>query len=201
MIAAAILIAAVNFGATPEEAAMNVPFPNGRAHVVATARGGRYAVVEVRGAAIEASVDRTPILLEHFSFGWQPLFVIDAPCQFGPGNGITPGIARELNRHFAPNDAAWTCPTGGRDRGPSRDVEAIRKLAHRGLIPFAVVAGDFGFLSWTGGQQFFERVHGRWKTILTGPGAFSAEDAAIVGIPRSASLAFGLPESFGAARR
>jgi hypothetical protein len=204
MIAAAFLAASFNFAATPERAATNVSFPSGRARVVSTVRVGRYAVVVMRGATIEVSVDRSAILLEHFSFGWQPLLLVDAPCQIVGRNGITKAQALLLARDIPPPSDPPNCTNGAGDRGPQADVEAIRRLATaRGFVPFAAVSGDYGFLSWYGpggGEQFFKRVHGRWHTIMNGGGAVSARDAAMMGVPRSASRVFGLPESFGAPR-
>jgi len=41
---------------------------------------GRYATVRVRGALIAGEpADDAAILLEHFSFGWQPIESLDFP--------------------------------------------------------------------------------------------------------------------------
>ncbi len=203
MIAVALLAVAANFAATPEQAVLKVYFPAGRARIVSTTRAGDYAVVVTRGGTIEASIDQTPILLEHFAFGWQPLELIDAPCQIAGHSGITTAQALQLSRDISPPKDVPNCTPGAGDRGPADDVAAIRKLAHRGLIPFAAVSGNFGFLSWYGaggGEEFFKRVHGRWRKFLSGGGAMSARDAAMAGVPRSASRVFGLPDSFAAPR-
>jgi hypothetical protein len=187
---------AAAFAATPQRAALDVFGP--RATVTRTNIAGPYAIVFTSGGSIEEQPDHTPLLLKHFSFGWQPLHFVDALCDL-EGDAISPVERKRLRVGVVDRPRREKCSGQGRDIGSAADVEAIRRLSDGPLTPYVAVSGDYGFLSWYGaggGEDLFKRNGRAWKLIVGGGGAFTQAEARSYGVPTSAARVFGLPASF-----
>lgn len=110
---------------------------------------GPYAAVLISGGIMEGSPVTTPILVKHFSFGWQALALLNSRC------GLD---AQALGAHVeaalmagmpAPTDDR-PCQGARKDAGPPEQVEAVRRLMRGPLIPSVVVSGDWAVVEWYG---------------------------------------------------
>ena len=85
MIAALVLASLpgfLNYAPTPQEAAIQVVNPpRSQVGVVRTNVDGPYAMALLHGASMEGAPIAAPILLKHFSFGWQTLALVNSRCE------------------------------------------------------------------------------------------------------------------------
>jgi hypothetical protein len=125
-----------NFGATPQRAAIRtIDFGLTKAPVVRRVNiVGRYATVLTTGGRMEGSPVTDAILVQHFSFGWQPLALLNDTCSFGAYR-FTPGVAARLLRGMPQLQKEPRCLGALKDAGPAADVEAVRKQIRGPLVP------------------------------------------------------------------
>jgi len=201
MVAAVYLVVAFltsyqNYSPTPQQAAIRaVYYPHsGQARIVRANVVGNFAVVLTRGGTMEGSPVREAILVERFSFGWQPLQLVDSDCSLDR-RAINVSGKRLLMLGMPKPQGNGPCPDFGRDAGPRADVEAVRKQIRGPLIPSVAVAGKYALASWYGGgggEWLFRRDRGRWRWIFGGGGALGVQDVRQYGVPQSAWCALGI---------
>ena len=186
-----IVATVVDFAPTPERAAAHVfytvsgkPVEIERTNVV-----GRFATVLARNGMMEGQPDRVPILLERFSFGWQPLESMNFAYRYG-SRGLSSRDLRRLQAGMPESDAErpGSCDERDFDEGPRADVEALRRMALGPLVPGVAVAGRFAITRWYGaggGEYLSEKRAGVWKSLGGGGGPLDAERLRAFGVPRS----------------
>jgi hypothetical protein len=185
-----------SFGPSPQQAALNALYqPNGNIAIVERMNlVGRYAAVLTRGGQMEGSTVTWPILVEHFSFGWQALDALNFRCRLDE-HGISSGDKTQLMRGMPQPQDDWPCIGVGKDAGPVPDVEAIRRTMRFPLIPYVVVVGTYAIGQWYGGgggETLFRKGCGTWRRIAGGGGAMGISEMRQYGVPRSAWCAFGI---------
>lgn len=182
-----------HYASAPGAATLRV-FGGPAARVVRTNVDGRFATVRTRGAIIEAEPLTEAVLLEHFSFGWQAIQIVNRACAFDEHrvakhdrDRLMLGMPRArddrqcgaVRRRFAMRS----------DSGPQPDVDAIRTFMIGPLVPSVTVYRDYALADWYGGgggETFFRRSGGAWRLMLGGGGAFGVDDARRLKIPTSA---------------
>lgn len=183
--------------ATPQQAALaSVDFGLKRPPIVTRVNiVGPYAMVLTRGGVMEDSPVTAPILVEHFSFGWQSLEIIDFRCRLDVhalGSRID---ARLMQGMPMPKDDR-PCTGVGRDAGPSADVVAIRKMRRgTGLNPYVAVSGNWALADWYGGgggQDLYRKRNGIWSRFSHSGGALGVAEMRSYGVPQSAWCVFGI---------
>lgn len=125
------------YAATPAAAARAIACRSEapRAVLVRIDTSGRFASVLLSGGIIEGSPLDKPLLIERFSFGWQPLAALETMCDL---QQYRLGAARDaaLTRGMPPIPVTrGKCPALF-DRGPNRDMQAIRKVMRGPLVPW-----------------------------------------------------------------
>jgi hypothetical protein len=190
---------AANYAATPENAAMNALYigPNGTAAIARVNRSGAYAAVLVKGARMEGVLVDAPVLVQRFSFGWQPIDVLNFRCRL---EAHDLGLQVETTLMEGMPKPVDDRPCHGlRDTGPSAKVEAVRYLMRGPLVPYVVVAGDWAIGSWygAGGGETLYRYQSLdkrtgWGVIASGGGALDTSDMRAFGVPPSDWCKFGI---------
>ncbi len=197
LIAAGIAIALTgphhSYAPTPQKAALGAVYPHSAVtSVLRTNVAGRYATVLIRGAMQEAAPINAPILVEHFSFGWQPLEVVNFACRLRT-HDISPHDQQRLMRGMPPPQDDRACTADTRDAGPVQQVEAVRRLMQGPLTPTVSVAGGYALGEWYGaggGYALFRFRAGSWQQITGGGGALGVSDMRRYHIPQSAWCTF-----------
>ena len=202
LIAAGVAIALASqtpsYAATPQKAALGALAAGRSARpmtVVRTNVAGRYATVLVRGARLEGAPVDAPILLERFSFGWQPLEMVNFRCRLQT-HAISPRDQQRLMRGMPrpqtpPPDRV--CGEDDNDVGPPLQIEAVRRQMQGPFIPTVTVAGDFALGQWYGaggGQSLFARRAGSWNRLTGGGGALGVTEMRRYHVPQSAWCTF-----------
>jgi hypothetical protein len=186
----------VHYASTPAQAAIHVLYPaKGRSVVVQRMNiVGRYATVVSRGGLMEGELITEPILVEHFSFGWQALEILNFRCRLD-GHAISEHDKALLMRGMPKPEDDRPCKGVTKDAGPTVDVEAVRRQMRGPLVPHVVVSGNFALGEWYGGgggESLFKKLGAAWHRIAGGGGAMGTADIKKYGVPSSAWCAFGI---------
>jgi len=177
------------YASTPEAATRLVLYTtNGSALVIERVNVvGRYATVLARNGMMEGSAEHVPILLQHFSFGWQPLESLDFRCRLD-GHTLSPHDEDLLMRGMPKPQDDRPCSDDSRhDIGSPAVIEALRRQMGP-LVPYVVIVGDYAVGEWYGaggGQTLFRRRAGRWRAIAGGGGALGFPEMREYGVPRT----------------
>src|ERR1035437_5111182 len=174
----AIVLASQNpsYAATPQKAALGALYPVRPTVVVRTNVAGRYATVLIRGAMLEGAPIDAAILVERFSFGWQPIEVVNFVCRLRT-HGLSLRDQQRLMLGMPsplPPPPGRVCSDDPTDAGPVPQVEAVRRLMQGPLTPAVTVAGGYALGHWYGaggGQSLFQLGAGTWRRPTGGGGA------------------------------
>jgi hypothetical protein len=177
---------------TPQEAALRV-FQAGRkrVNVVRINRAGRYATVLTHGGEIESATYDGPILVEHFSFGWQALDLLSEGCTLKARRLDPEREALLMAGMPAPQDDGHCTPFIG-DVGAPAQVAAVRMMMGP-LVPSVVISGPYALGAWYGGgggETLFRSFGGHWRRVGGGGGAMGVAEMRAAGVPRSAWCPF-----------
>jgi len=184
----AALVLAASFAPTPQGAAVQAVAPSGSStpHALRANVVGRYAVVHVKGGVVESERVDGLILLERFSFGWQPLNFANDRCMFESRFAKSTSAAL-LAGMPDPGTIGW-CDrreTDG-DSGVAPLVESVRMLMRRPFVPSVHVAGVYAIGEWYGaggGEILFKRTGRTWKRIGGGGGPMGVDIVRAYGVP------------------
>ncbi len=170
--------------ATAQAAALFALEPRVAPTVIRVNVAGRYATVLISGGKMEGSFVDAPILVEHFSFGWQALTLVNDGCDLPQGgpSSQTAILLRGMPRLPTYRGACLRLY----DFGPIADVEAIRERLRGPLVPYVVVQGAFALGDWYGaggGQNLYHRENGNWTRIAGGGGAMNVSELRRLGVP------------------
>ncbi|MDE2482702.1 MAG: hypothetical protein KGN02_10975 [bacterium] len=157
---------------------------------------GRYATVLTKGGRMEGATVTSPLLLERFAFGWQPLELLNFRCRID-AHALGASVDERLMRGMPRAHDDRPCGTRGmlRDAGPAREVEAVRAIMRGPLVPAVVVVGTWALGDWYGaggGESLYRKSDGAWHLVTGGGGAMSVFDMRKYGVPASAWCAFGI---------
>lgn len=186
-----------SYAATAQRAAIGAMYsdPKKQAVVVRVNVAGSYATVLTKGGRIEGALVASPILVEHFSFGWQPLALWESRCDLeDPALGKS--VEEQLMRGMP--GLRDDRPCKGRfleDAGTPSEVEAVRKLMPGPLVPYVVVYGSWAMGEWYGaggGESLYHEREGRWQLVESGGGAMGVDYMRKYGVPRPAWCKFGI---------
>jgi hypothetical protein len=182
----ALASATLFYGATPSDALKKVVYPAPGAKVTITRVNtfGRYAVVLSRGALMESN-PAAPILFERFSFGWQALESLDFRCRLDVHEIGAVGNEALMRGMPEPGKQKACGENGGRDSGPTADIETLRSQSGP-LVPSVTVVDNFAMVSWYGaggGEQIYRKAGGKWIFMLGGGGAWGSQDLIAHGVP------------------
>lgn len=186
-----------SYAATAQRAAIGAMYsdPKKPAVVVRVNVAGSYATVLTKGGRIEGALVASPILVEHFSFGWQPLALWESRCDLeDPALGKS--VEEQLMRGMP--GLRDDRPCKGRfleDAGTPSEVEAVRKLMPGPLVPYVVVYGSWAMGEWYGaggGESLYHEREGRWQLVESGGGAMGVDYMRKYGVPRPAWCKFGI---------
>jgi hypothetical protein len=195
------LIAAVAlhaYAATPQSAALGAMYadPKKPPIVKRINVAGVYATVLTNGGRIEGEFVTDTILVRRFSFGWQPLEILNSRCdlealRFGAD------VEDELMHGMPKPKDDRPCKGSGflKDAGPRDDVEAVRQLMRGPLVPYVVVSGDWAMGEWYGaggGEALYQKRSGRWHVVEDGGGAMGVDYMRKYGVPQSDWCKFGI---------
>jgi hypothetical protein len=187
-----------SYAATPEAAAIHAIYVDSSKPPVVqrTNVTGRYATVLLSGAMMEGSAVTAPILVEHFSFGWQALDVLNYRCRLKShalGTRVDALLMRGMPR---PQDQRVCGKSDGfQDAGPQVEVEAVRRLMRGALVPSVAVVGNWALGSWYGaggGESLYQLRAGRWKFVGGGGGAMGVAEIRAYGVPKAAWCMLGI---------
>lgn len=133
----------VGISATPQDAAKLAQYvlKHGTITVIRTNIAFPYAAVLTRGGLMEGSPVRAPILVGHFSFGWQALEILNLRCRLN-SHDIPESDREALMRGLPRPVDDRPCGSIGKDAGPASDVAAIRLQMHGPLVPWVVISGN-----------------------------------------------------------
>ena len=155
---------------------------------------GRYAVVLTKGEIVEGEQLTDPILLERFSFGWQPLEILNVYCalyRHRLGTALNASLLRGMP---VPKLERRPCYQT-QDTGPTADVASVRGMMRGPLVPHVGVSGDWAMGDWYGaggGEKLFKRRSKTWTLIAGGGGAMGTDEMIQYGVPRSAWCSLGV---------
>ncbi len=188
LLASLALVAFHNYAATPQGAAISAVHRGLKKPpvVLRVNRVGSYATVLTSGGMMESAAVTFPILVEHFSFGWQALDALNFRCGLDShalGARVETMLMRDMPR---PRDER-PCREG-KDAGPPAAIEAVRRLMRGPLVPSVVVAGDWAMGTWYGGgggESLYRRRDGAWKLVAYGGGAMGVVEMRQHGVPPS----------------
>jgi hypothetical protein len=158
-----------SYATTATGAALRAVYASGaRVRVERINSAGRFATVMLGNALMEGTPVTEPILVEHFSFGWQALEVLNFRCRLSR-HPITSRAAVVLLEGVPAPPAAGRCDGPGSDVGPQALVEALRRLSPGPLTPYALVRGSLGVIGWygAGGGQDVFLLHDRAWVLRT----------------------------------
>ena len=187
------------YAATPQQAAIATVYrvPHARIVVVRTNVAGRYATVVTRGGMMEGSPATAAILVQRFSFGWQPLESLDFRCRLD-AHDIPPPTKQRLMAGMPPPQVERSCSGEARDSGPPAQVEAVRRQMQGPLVPQVTIAGRYALGQWYGaggGQWLFASRGGSWHFVAGGGGAMGVREMRRYHVPSSAWCTFHLPDA------
>ena len=189
-------VALHNYDATPQAAAIQaVSFGLKRPAIIRRMNVvGRYAVVLTSGGMMEGSTVSAPVLVQHFSFGWQALDLLNFRCRLEShelGRQIDALLMRGMPR---PEDE-WPCRARPNDAGPTADVEAVRRLMHGPLVPYVAASGNWAMGEWYGGgggESLYRKHEDHWQVVADGGGAMGVQEMRQYGVPPSDWCTFGI---------
>ena len=190
----AALTRAANYGSTPQQAVANVIYHAGSLSSVRTNHTARYAMVLSRGGRVEGELVHAPILVERFSFGWQALEIVNFSCRLR-AHALSPRDENTLMAGMPSPQDDRPCSGVGKDGGPSRDVEAVRRVMRGPFVPWVVVNSNYALGSWYGaggGQSLYRKSKGMWRLIISDGGAMGVEQMKQYGVPKAAWCPFGI---------
>ena len=169
--------------------------PKKPAVVVRVNVAGSYATVLTNGGRIEGALVASPILVEHFSFGWQPLALWESRCDLeDPALGKS--VEEQLMRGMPALRDDRPCQTRfPKDAGPRTEVEAVRRLMRGPFVPSVVVYGNWAMGEWYGaggGESLYHEREGRWQLVESGGGAMGVHYMRRYGVPQPAWCKFGI---------
>lgn len=174
------------FAPTPQRAAIAAAsFGAKKPVVVRVNLVGRYAAVLIRGAVMEGSAIRSPILVQRFSFGWQALDLLNFRCRLA-AHGFPPALQDRLMQGMPKPRDDRPCSGQPRDAGPAAEVQAVRALMRGPLVPYVIVSRHWALGEWYGGgggQEFYRRERGVWHRVAGGGGAIDFATVRALGVP------------------
>lgn len=159
-----------------------------------TTVSGNFAVVSVTDGRLENAGLRTPLLLERFRFGWQPIELLDTQCPVRARIHDELQLRALLNGFHITRGTACTEPI---DSGPSGDIEAIRAAMTK-FVPFVHVADGYALAQWElpgGGVALYRKTGDSWKQLVSTGGALGVSDAEQFGIPKPVACKLGFPDA------
>jgi hypothetical protein len=185
------------YATTPQRAALNVIYSDSKKPpiVLRVNVADAYATVLTSGGKMEGSPVSAAILVQHFSFGWQSLDILNFRCRLydhALGQHVEMLLMRGMPG-FSDNDD-HIC-NGLKDAGPRHDVEAVRKLLKGPLIPTVIVSGNWAVGRWYGaggGESLWRKRDGRWSLAQGGGGALGVFDMRRFGVPKADWCTFGI---------
>lgn len=199
MLGALLLAAAFTnhpYAATPQRAALGaVGHGSGVSPVVVRLNvAGRYAAVLTKGGIMEGDRVTEPILVERFSFGWQPLEILEFRCRLTV-HRLSPHVEAALMQRMPAMKSENVCGFRDRDEdaGPPAEVDAVRKLMSGPLVPRVAVSGVWAIGEWYGaggGEKLYRRSGNGWTFIAGGGGAMGMPEMVEYRVPRSAWCVF-----------
>ena len=160
-----------------------------RANVV-----GQWAAVLLAGGYMEGSPVTEPILVEHFSFGWQALDILNVRSRLD-AHRLASSTRTSLMRGMPKMTNDSPCRGACNDSGPQRDVDAVRIQIRGPLVPAVIVSGDYALGQWYGGgggETLFKKYGRVWRQLTHGGGAMGTLEMKEYHVPRSAWCPFGL---------
>lgn len=179
------------YGPTPQAAALRVVYAAPHANMVIRRVNvaARYATVLIDNAMMEGHPIDSGILVERFSFGWQALETLDAPCRLNSHDLST--VDKRKLMHGMPDlkDEHLCGDAPANDAGAPEQVEAVRQLMDGPLIPTVIVWGNYAIGDWYGaggGQDLFRLRNHQWTFIEGGGGVLGTEEMVRHGVPRAA---------------
>jgi hypothetical protein len=195
-LAVALISAPHTYAATPVLAARQALFAPDNRHVVAvrTNVSGRYATVLLRGAVMEGAAIDAPMLLKRFTFGWQPLDLLNFQCALDAQH-LSAATTAALMRGMPKPKNDRPCKGVTRDTGQADEVSAVRELMRGPLVPWVIVADDYALGEWYGaggGETVYQKRGNRWIRIAGGGGEMEAEILRKHGVPERVSCALGV---------
>jgi hypothetical protein len=161
---------------------------------------GDAAMILTRNGELEGSAVDDPILVRHFSFGWQPIALLNDACSLRV-HGIPADAQARLMRGI-PKPSVQPrrgCDADDGDAGPAADIEAIRHQMLGPLVPWVAVAGDFAVGQWYGaggGQTLFHKHNGRWTFVAGGGGARNVREMRAAGVPQDRMCALRVYDAY-----
>jgi hypothetical protein len=189
------LLTVGNYAATPQDAAINALYFRSQksAAVVRVNRSGEYAAVLVSGGRLEGSLVDAPILVRHFSFGWQALDLLNFGCRLD-SHALEPQVETAL-MHGMPKPTNDRPCRGLKDTGLPTEIEAVRQLMRGPLVPYVVVSGNWAIGEWYGGgggESLYQKRNGEWVLVESSGGAMGVSNARTYGVPQSDWCNFGI---------
>lgn len=193
----ALLAPHLSYAPTAERAAIGAMYsdPKKPAVVVRVNVDGSYATVLTHGGRLEGTFVTGAILVKHFSFGWQPLALLESRCDLEDaalGNGVEEQLMRGMP---ALRDDRPCKGRSLKDAGPPLEVEAVRKLMPGPLVPDVVVYGSWAMGEWYGaggGEALYHEREGQWRLVENGGGAMGVNYMRKYGVPQAAWCKFGI---------
>jgi len=157
------------YAATPQTAAIHAENIEAKNRVVVRRVNvvGRYAAVLTSGGRIEGKLNNDPILLERFSFGWQPRGVLNSRCSLN-SRSLNLTLERRLLIGMPWPKDDRPCRSESRDYGPPADVEAVRRVMRGPFVPHVIVSGDWGLGEWYGAGGGESLYHKRGTALAAG---------------------------------
>ena len=155
---------------------------------------GRYATVLTSGGRIEGELNTDAIFLQHFSFGWQPLEVLNFRCSL-EAHELKLAVERRLLSGMPEPKDDRPCRSEPRDYGRRADVEAVRRIMRGPFVPYVVVSGDWALGEWYGaggGEALYRKRDATWRLVEGGGGAMGVHEMRKNGVPQSAWCVFGI---------
>lgn len=205
--AALVLVVSTSFGefaqaqnVTPASAVQAI-YHSSDLHATVDVRSStvleRFAVVIVRGTPMDEPGRGTPLLLQRFSFGWQPVALARFTCDLD-GRGITAQDKAKLAAGLNLANAADQSCEKERDRGSAADIAAIRRQMNGPVVPYVLVADGYAFAPEygdSGGCGLFRKAGDRWEIIGACKGALTPGVVARYHIPLRTQCSLGLAQA------
>jgi hypothetical protein len=184
---------------TPQAAALAPlrPQPGKTVTVQRVNLAGPYAAVLTSGVQWDDPVSvPPPVLVEHFSFGWQAVDFLESTCILEQ-HRLGAKIDAALNHGMSIPASRGKCTGVQTDTGPRSDVEAVRQLiSGTNTVPYVRVAGDWAFLQWyhgpAAGTNLYHKVASGWTFVAGGGGAIDPATLHKLGVPQPDICAFGI---------
>ena len=186
-----------SFAPTPERAVLQIVYSRSKTPVTVRRVNvvGSYATVLTSGGMMESSPLTEAILVQRFSFGWQPLDALDFRCRLRD-HALSKFTETQLMRGMpqVSEDDDRACE-GLKDAGPRNDVESVRRLMDGPLVPSVIVSGDWAVADWYGaggGRSLWQRRSGKWHLVQDGGGELGVSEMLHHGVPRADWCTFGI---------